>query len=196
MTLSETREKWDARYADLPLSEPEASRVLSENRHLLPTDGKALDFACGRGGNALLLAASGLQTSAWDISPVVIAQLREFCDARGVAVEAQVRDVLHQPPEAGAYDVITVSRFLERSLLQALAAALTPGGVLFYQSFTQEKSCEVGPRSPQYLLEKNELLTAYRGLRVLSFRDEGTQGNMQAGLRHESWIILQNETLS
>jgi len=59
-------DKWNARYrmADTTVADPAV--VLSENLHLLPARGCALDLACGAGANALLLARHGLETHAWD----------------------------------------------------------------------------------------------------------------------------------
>ena len=59
--------KWDAIY-QRPTQEPQAAEVLRENRFLLPVSGRALDLACGLGGNALFMAAAGLNVDAWDIS--------------------------------------------------------------------------------------------------------------------------------
>ena len=51
--------------------------VLRENMHLLPQgDGRALDLACGMGGNAISLAqGSKLDVLAWDISSVAISKI-------------------------------------------------------------------------------------------------------------------------
>ena len=66
--MSAEQDKWDRRYSD-PANEARAAQVLSDNLHLLPTQGTALDLACGLGGNALLLARQGLTVEAWDLSP-------------------------------------------------------------------------------------------------------------------------------
>jgi tellurite methyltransferase len=38
-----------------------------------------------------------------------------------------------------AFDVIVVSRFLDRTLSDAIIDALKPDGLLFYQTFTRDK---------------------------------------------------------
>ena len=63
------KEKWNKRYRGVA-GEQQASRVLRENLHLLLASGRALDLACGLGGNATLLAQQGLSVSAWDIADV------------------------------------------------------------------------------------------------------------------------------
>jgi SAM-dependent methyltransferase len=147
--------------------------VLTRNAHLLPRRGRALDLACGRGANALWLAERGLTVHAWDFAASGIERLRQAAAARSLAVEAQVRDVLAAPPEAGRFDLILVSHFLERALFPALAAALRPGGRLFYQTFTREGAGEHGPSNPAFRLAANELLTLGSGLLIRYYREDG-----------------------
>ena len=49
---------------------------LKENIHLVPNEkGKALDLACGMGGNAIFLAQnSQMEVFAWDMSSVAISK--------------------------------------------------------------------------------------------------------------------------
>lgn len=186
----DVQNKWDARYQKTPLVSPVAAEVLVNNVHLLPESGDALDLACGLGGNALLLAKSGLRTSAWDISPVALKQLDANSLKSGCVIKTKVCDVVSLPPCANSFDVMVVSRFLDRSLFPALIDALRPDGVLFYQTFTRENVKNGGPSNPSFLLEENELLTLFAGMKVLSFRDEGRQGDHALGLRNESWIVV------
>ncbi len=167
-TAEELKTKWNVRYRysqSTELRDPKAASVLEEHLQYLPRQGSALDLACGRGGNAALLHKQGLATHAWDISEVVVAELQQ----RLPDVMAEVRDVVAEPPEANRFDVIVVSRFLERSLCSAIEAALKPGGVLFYQTLTH------GLKNPDYLLAPNELLTLFPTLRV-QFYEEPIDG--------------------
>ncbi len=192
MTIN-SQMKWDQRYRNRPLVEPMAAQVLSENLHLLPTVGSALDLASGLGGNARLLAIHGLETTAWDISAVAMELLDSACDKAGLTIHTQKRDIVENPPHRESFDVIVVARFLDRSVCPYLIAALKPQGVLFYQTFTVQNTGSGGPMNPDYLLRKNELIGLFSELTVLSFRDEGVQGNLHKGLRNESWIIARKE---
>lgn len=62
-----TQQKWDRLYEKD--TSTEVASVLAENSYLLPSQGNALDLACGLGANALFLSEHGLETHAWDISP-------------------------------------------------------------------------------------------------------------------------------
>lgn len=174
------RERWDARYrSGIPVQH--ACATLTENLHLLPDGGHALDLACGLGANARVLAAAGLTTEGWDVSPVAIERLAALAAAEGLRVRGCVRDALAAPPEPASFDVIVVAHFFERTLLPALAAALRPGGLLFYETFTRRSLH--GPSNPDWKLDDNELPTALPGLRLRVYRDEQDAGDPALGLR-------------
>lgn len=193
--MAASSDKWNARYRDHDGALPPAAEVLSGNLHLLPAQGEALDLACGLGANAMLMAEQGLQVQAWDVANVALDILQEQAAERGVLIDTQCRDVVGEGLPEARFDVIVVSRFLERILFAPLINALKPGGVIFYQTFTREKTGESGPSNPNYLLAENELLRVFSGLRILAFRDEGRQGDTRRGLRNESWIVAKKEEL-
>ncbi len=187
------RDKWDARYRDASVAQATSCRVLAEFRHLLPAAGRALDVAAGLGGNAQLLAGLGLETEAWDISPVAVDKLNRHAHTRGLPLAASVRDVENAPPEKGIFDVIVVSYFLDRTLAPALREALRPGGLLFYETFTREKVDDAGPSNPDFLLAPNELLHLFSPLRLLVYREEGLVGETSRGLRNVAYLVAVRE---
>jgi 2-polyprenyl-3-methyl-5-hydroxy-6-metoxy-1,4-benzoquinol methylase len=130
--------KWNERYGDAT-GERQASRVLKENLHLLPDNGRALDLACGSGGNSILLAQQGLQVDAWDIADVPIAALQDVALKRQLSIQAGVRDVEAKPPEPETFNVIVVSYFLDRDIIPSLIQALKHGGLIYYQTFPQQR---------------------------------------------------------
>jgi 2-polyprenyl-3-methyl-5-hydroxy-6-metoxy-1,4-benzoquinol methylase len=182
------RGKWNERYRTAT-GERQAARVLSENLHLLPGDGRALDLACGLGGNALLLAEQGLEVEAWDIADVPIAALQAMTSEQQLPVRAQVRDVEANPPEPGTFDVIVVSYFLNREIVPALMQALRPGGLIYYQTFTRQRVSDRGPQREEFRLDDQELLQLFSGLEVLFYREEGRVGDLQQGFRDEAMFI-------
>lgn len=181
-------DKWDARYRDAD-GPGAAAPVLMDNVHLLPAHGAALDLACGLGANALLLAESGLQAHAWDRSAVALGKLDGYARRRRLSVCTLQRDVQRQPPAPESFDVIVVVRFLERTLAPALIAALRPGGLLFYQTFTRERVDDSGPDNPCYRLANNELLDLFAPLRVLFYREEGGIGDTARGFRNQALLV-------
>ena len=117
------KEKWNRRYRE-SAAEIRAAQVLRDNLHLLPASGRALDLACGLGGNALLLAGQGMDVQAWDIADSAIETLKERAAKEHLPVEAVVRDVEANPPPPASFDVIAVSYFLDRDRIPALIQAL------------------------------------------------------------------------
>jgi 2-polyprenyl-3-methyl-5-hydroxy-6-metoxy-1,4-benzoquinol methylase len=182
------RDKWNSRYKESD-GLPKAARVLHENLHLLPARGNALDVACGLGANAIELARQGQQVDAVDISDIAIASLQARASQQGLSINALVLDIEQAPPEPAKYDVIVVSYFLSRPLIPALIAALKPGGLLYYQTFTQSKVSDRGPKNPDYRLADQELLTLIPDCHILVYREEGRIGDTALGFRDEVMYV-------
>ena len=190
--MPDKKQQWNERYlSELAEATPKPALVLSDNAHLLPERGKALDLACGVGGNALFMAQRGLQVVGWDYSSAAIDQLNQFAAQQKVKLQAEVRDVVVAPPTLQSFNVIVVSHFLDRSIISDLIDALKPGGLIFYQTFIQEKVNEVGPGNPDFLLKPNELLKLLSSLRILVYREEGLVGNVTQGFRNEAFLVAQ-----
>lgn len=184
------QDKWDKIY-QAKLTEPMPSQVLAHYSYLLPKQGLALDLACGQGGNALLLAKAGLAVQAWDLSPVAIAQLNDRATTKELNIDAQVRDVISSPPPANSVDVIMVSFFLDRALCAQLYSALKLGGLLFYQTYCQQKTSEQGPTNPDYLLADNELLALFSQMKVRIYQQDALLGEHNKGLRNQAILVAE-----
>ncbi|MGE0081208.1 MAG: class I SAM-dependent methyltransferase [Thiohalomonadaceae bacterium] len=182
------RRKWDERYRGLAVDETRAARVLTENLHLLPAQGRALDLACGLGAHACVLARAGLQVDAWDLSPVAIETLQAHATRHRLTLRAEVRDAIALPPPPAGYDVIVAVHFLERGLAPALMAALRPGGLLFYQTFA---GVGPGPSNPAFRLGRGELRRLFADLTPVVYREEHDIGDGARGLRGEAMLIAQ-----
>ncbi len=182
-------EKWDRIYSRVDDSVPQAAFVLTEYAHLLPMQGDALDLASGLGGNALFLARHGLETVAWDLSSVAIRKLNQHAEQMNLHIKTEVRDLETAEFDAASFDVIVVSRFLERKLVKPLISSLKLNGLLFYQTFTQVKVGTFGPNNPAFLLADNELLSMFKSLKLLLYREEGREGDWSKGIRNEALLI-------
>lgn len=183
--------KWNKIYSQRAEAEVSPCLMLKRYSYLLPKKGRALDLASGLGGNARFLAQlGGLEVSAWDISEVAVEALNDWARKKQLPLKAITRDVEANPPESSSFDVLVVSNFLHRSTLHHLCQALKPGGCIVYQTHTQERpQGSSGPSNPDYLLTPNELLSAFSGLRILAFHDEGLCGDTTQGLRGLSGIV-------
>ena len=183
--------KWNSIYNQYdPVCYP-ATQVLTDNDFLLPQAGTALDLACGLGANAVFLAKQGLAVTAWDISVVAIDKLTAQAVRQGLNINACQQKIEAASFTECRFDVIVVSRFLDRTLSDAIIGALKPDGLLFYQTFTREKTSPQRPDNPDYLLVRNELLALFSPLRAVFYRENGLIGNPLRGLRNEAQFVGQ-----
>ncbi len=184
--------KWNNIYSDVDISNKRVSFGLQENSHLLPSTGRALDLACGTGGDAIFLAERGLKVDAWDISDAVVEKINVYANEHNLSINAEARDINAKPPLNEIYDVISVAHYLERSLVPLLIEALKPGGIVVYQTFTREVTPDYsGPSNPNFRLAENELLQLFSGLRVVVYREESLLGDITSGFRNEALLIAQ-----
>lgn len=189
--MEEVKNKWNNRYESVHVPN-QVIDVLELNLHLLPGTGKSLDLACGLGGNALRMSELGYESHAWDISDKAIDKVVEFSKERQLKLHTRQCDINQEVLEQESFDVIIVSRFLIRDLAPMLTAALKPGGLLFYQTFTQERTdLDDGPKNCHYRLKKNELLKLFPELIVRFYREEGCLGDTQKGFRNEAMLVAQ-----
>ena len=177
------QQKWDSIYQKKTLDSLHVSKVLADNTHLLPQQGLALELACGQGANTFHLAQQGLDVDAWDISTVAIEKIKSN-PSYTANIKPLVRDLTNGDIPKAHYDVIVVSRFLQRDLTSKIIAALKPQGLLFYQTFIIDKTQEIGPSNELFLLAENELLTLFSPL-----TEEGSLGDTQQGFRNEAMLI-------
>ena len=161
-----------------PSGEPAAWLVA--NRARLPTAGRALDVACGRGRNAVWLAREGFTTTAIDRDAGAIASLDDQARRERLPITALVADLEQERAALGdeRYDVIAVVHYLHRPLFPALVAALRPGGVLVYETFTAAQAARGRPTNPAFLLEPGELPRLVAPLEILAAREGDYEGRM------------------
>jgi SAM-dependent methyltransferase len=164
----------DAAADGLPTPSPHFAAHLSALREASRL-GPVVDLACGRGRHALAAARAGLPVIGVDRSAAFLAQLGERAEADGLSL-SRVRTDLETPHgtpfKSGSCGAILVFRFLFRPLAPAIEAALAPGGLLLYETFTKAQlTLGYGPRSPDFLLDPDELPALFPGLEVLHYEE-------------------------
>lgn len=149
-----------------------------DHAQLLPSSGRALDVACGRGRHALWLAEHGSSVLAVDRDPGAIRALQADATARGLPIIAVVRDLESGESSLGseAFDTIVVVHYLHRPLFPALIDALRPGGLLIYETFTRAQARRGKPTNPDFLLTEGELQRLVQPLEVLDWREGEFEG--------------------
>lgn len=157
-----------------------AVRWVVEHEDLLPSRGRALDVACGRGRHALWLARRGLDVMAIDRDAAAIAWLNDEARRQKLSLRAEVVDLEAGPVELGSnlYDVIVVVHYLHRPLFPRLIEALRPGGILVYETFTRAQAGRGRPRNPDFLLKEGELRELVQPLEIVVEREGNFEGKM------------------
>lgn len=168
-----TAHKWNEKYATAELSTPaQPAWVVKHHAHLLPLRGTALDLACGLGGNARFLARCGLQTQAWDISTTALQLLEKWARVQNCSIKTQQVDLTPTTLENAQFDVIVVSRFLDRTLLPGLVQALKPNGRLFYQTFLAPVQANA-PQNAEFYIRSGEFQSYWESDLVCDVYGEG-----------------------
>jgi SAM-dependent methyltransferase len=125
-------------------------------RYVAPGD-RVLDCACGTGTLAVGLALRGQEVVATDASEAMVARAARLAAANDVRVETAVCrwEALPERGWEGAFDVVlcvgnslphAVGRAGRRAALRAMAACLSPGGLLVVTSRTWEQVRDDGTR--------------------------------------------------
>lgn len=141
----------------------------------------ALDLACGAGRNALYLAELGWRVHAWDLSDAGLGLLRVRLEAQAGTdrrLSVSLRQVDLEAPDfrvpAQAYDLVNVILFLHRPLLPKIAAAVKPGGLVFYHSYLDAGR---GSRHrSEHKLAPGELATYFPGWEPLYGGEDLSEG--------------------
>ena len=167
-----------------PVPSPQPTQWLLDHRYLLPTSGRALDVASGRGRNAVWLAQRGFDTLAVDRDASAVAFLEAAARRLHLTLRAEVVDLESTETmlPADAFDLIVVVHYLHRPLVPMLRAALRVGGLLVYETFTRGQAARGKPTNPAFLLEPGELRELVQPLDILVEREGNFEEKMLASV--------------
>ena len=134
----------------------------------VPGAARALDVAMGRGRHAVALARAGFRTFGVDVTHAAVRDAIVAAAAEGLLVLGWCADLTRDVLPAARFDLVVVTRYLQRDLFASLRAALRPNGVILYETFTvAQRALGRGPTSPDHLLEPGELVRLFEGFDVL-----------------------------
>jgi tellurite methyltransferase len=138
----------------------------------IPLPRRALDVAMGRGRHAFPLAAAGFRTFGVDSRHDVILDTVRRAHNHGLDVHAWCADLTMPALPSGRFDLVVVTRYLQRDLCPALIETLAPGGFLLYETFTElQKGRGRGPQSPDHLLGIGELRSLFAELDEIFYEE-------------------------
>lgn len=177
------RTRWNDRHRARPLDPGAPDPFVLSVADQLPTAGRALDLAGGRGRHAIWLARRGLDVTLADISEVAIERALASAREAGVALRGVQVDLALQPPPAGPWDVIVCVLYLDRPLLAGISGLLAPEGRFIFVQPTRT-NLQRHPHAPRFVLEPGEVAALLPGLRLL-IHDESWDARGQ----HEARVL-------
>jgi len=133
---------------------------------------KALDVAMGRGRHAMVLARHGFETFGVDLDFDVVKAAMRGASLEGLRIRGWCADLTMAGLPERVFDIVVVTRYLERSLFETIKASVRLGGCIVYETFTTAQlELGVGPRSPDHLLHPGELRTAFKDWDVMFYEE-------------------------
>lgn len=141
-------QRWDERHAAAPQARPAPPEGLVSVDVHVPIHGRALDVACGRGGQVVWAARRGFDVVGLDVSPVAVAATRQLALDHGVAARVDVR--VHDldaglPPDLGRFDLVICQRFRAPGIVPALLSSLVEGGLAVLTVLSTVGAASPGP---------------------------------------------------
>jgi len=134
---------------------------------LVRAGGTILDLACGSGRHSRYLTSLGYRLVSVDID---VSGLRDLIGVETVEIVQADLEGVNWPLGGRRFDGIVVTNYLHRPHLPMLIDALSPEGVLIYETFARGNEKYGRPSDPAFLLEPGELLDAYAGrLRIVAY---------------------------
>ena len=162
------RNTWQELYATGARPDRPPSAWIVEAVGSLPNDRPVADVAGGSGRHAVPVAQGGRRVVVLDFVAEAVARAR----AREPSIEGVAADASRLPLRKGAFGVVLVTNFLDRTIFPDLIALLEPGGHLVYETYTLahhelvERGLAHGPQSTKYLLRAGELPDLVKPLAV------------------------------
>ncbi|MEO8131453.1 MAG: methyltransferase domain-containing protein [Bryobacteraceae bacterium] len=163
--------KWDEKYRAGYGSNTAPEPLLVQAVHRI-APGIALDLACGRGRNAIYLAALGWQVTALDSSQVALAELP-------ASIQAALTDL--ESPDfhlaRDAYHLVCDCYYLHRPLFPQIHAAVKPGGLFVAVIPMDDDDPAIQPMNSAYLCRPGELQSIFSDWEIVHTGEGKPQGD-------------------
>jgi tellurite methyltransferase len=189
----EDKNKWDKKYAEQGtlLEVRDASAVLQ--KYWQACEGKkALELACGTGRNSIFLAGQGFSVDAVDIAKQALETLKIHAKDRTVSenITTQLCDLDNFSASDETYDLIVMTNFLDRDLMERTKRALKTGGIFFVETYMLHERNEKEGFNPDFMLQAGELKQLFdEGFEVV-FYDEFENESFESYRMQKQAIVV------
>jgi tellurite methyltransferase len=156
--------KWDERFrSEQCVLGENPSPYLADNMDTITSlvpGRRALDIACGEGRNSIYLAKRGFQVVGLDISEAGLKKGREWMKREGVQIDFRLVN-LETFEFTEQYDLIINCNFLLRDLIPKSVAALSPGGIIVFDTLLDSPYVPTTHKK-EFLLQPGELVRIFQ----------------------------------
>ena len=167
--------KWDKKYTERQILldlRPPSDKLVSIIDQIKV--GSALDLASGNGRHTIYLAKNGFEVNAVDISQISIDSLAKRLAEKNLSKKVNLTrsDLDEYTPAAKLYDLIIMSNFLDRDLIERSKDVLKSNGIFFIETYMDDPSNEKSDSNPDFLLKKGELIDIFSdGFEILLYEE-------------------------
>ncbi len=133
-----------------------------------------LDLACGKGRNGLYLVENDINVSFADVNGESLEQIKQSLNDLNVdnqklaqCWQADFEQGNNTSLEGKKFSAIMVFRYLHRPLFEQIKAAIKPGGMVVYETFTEQQAQFGRPKNPDFLLKPAELVEWFSDWQIL-----------------------------
>ncbi len=194
--MSGQAEFWNERYGGEDFSfGTEPCGFLASQAHRLKPGMRVLVPGDGEGRNGVWLAQQGLGVDTVDASSVGVAKAQGLAKGRGVAIDAQIADLLDWEWPRERYDIVAALyiHFFDTDrprMHRAMLDALKPGGLIVLEAFRieqleyQKSHGSGGPRTADMLCSRAKLEADFAGSAFLLLEEADV--GLNDGHRHRA----------
>lgn len=187
--------QWDKRFMeDTYVYGTEPNIFLKEAHKKLSITGNALAIAEGEGRNAVYLALSGMDVTAWDYSKEGLMKTEKLAKGKGVSVHRELVDLSEANWEKNKWDELVCifghfPKELRNKTLNGVKDAVKPGGYFITEVYSafQLPYKSGGPQDLELLYKPEEFLDVFSDWRIVHFfmgEVERQEGELHNGLSH------------
>lgn len=133
-----------------------------------------LDLACGSGRNGLYLVENDIPVTFADINGEVLEQVKQSLSSARENKQRLAQYWLIDfeaaqaaPLQDKSFAAVIVFRYLHRPLFEQIKAAIKPGGIIIYETFTEQQAQFGRPKNPNFLLKPAELVKLFDDWEIL-----------------------------
>jgi SAM-dependent methyltransferase len=133
-----------------------------------------LDLACGQGRNGLFLIEHDIDVMFADVNSASLEKVKQSASCLNSNQQASAQywqvdfeQVDMQPLKGKCFSGVIVFRYLHRPLFEQIKAAIKPGGMIIYETFTQQQAQYGRPKNPDFLLKPAELTQLFVDWKII-----------------------------